>query len=275
MQAITQQIRPFDDRLLGWWYRIAAPPEVSDEAPLRDRMRVRSGRLTSVIFLVEIIFSIVGLIGSVLNTPYGIPLVLVTLITLIIGTILNRRGKTILAGVIVIVILTAGLALGILFTPGGLTASLLPIFDFFAINGLIAASLPLPWLTLPITLFDCLFTMAALTLLPKSPEIAKLMQTQPFVTYSGPLEIQIIVAVMTFLWVSSTYREMNRANSAEEVSKLTMEIAMQQQVAQEEKQQLEESAYTTGTSLDALILEISKGFITPQQPVDRSMKREF
>jgi len=153
--------------------------------------------------------------------------------------------------------------------------SLLPIFDFFAINGLIAASLPLPWLTLPITLFDCLFTMAALTLLPKSPEIAKLMQTQPFVTYSGPLEIQIIVAVMTFLWVSSTYREMNRANSAEEVSKLTMEIAMQQQVAQEEKQQLEESAYTTGTSLDALILEISKGFITPQQPVDRSMKREF
>ena len=55
MKAFTTQEVPLEDRLFGWWYRIAAPPEVPDEAPLRLRMQVRSGKLMSVVFLAEII----------------------------------------------------------------------------------------------------------------------------------------------------------------------------------------------------------------------------
>jgi hypothetical protein len=43
------------DRLLGWWYRFTAPPEVPDDAPLREREIVRRGKLTSATLLIELI----------------------------------------------------------------------------------------------------------------------------------------------------------------------------------------------------------------------------
>src|SRR5579884_3560042 len=109
------------DRMFGWWYRIAAPPEVPDEAPLRDRMRVRRGKLTSVIFLIELINTLLNLIVVLKDAPFAVPPLVVLLVTMLLGIILNRAGKTVVAGTLIIVVFEVGLILNIFATPGGLS----------------------------------------------------------------------------------------------------------------------------------------------------------
>jgi len=163
------------------------------------------------------------------------------LTVVLIGAILNRMGKTTTAGILVIVILEVGLTLNILITPGGLSPFILSIFDAFITAELVAASLLAPWVTLPLTLGNCLLCAALITFMPKTPEMLQLLRVEAYNVYTGTMGLQIMVAVVCFLWVSSTFREMKRANNAEEVNKLAMELAAQQQRVQEEKQQLEES----------------------------------
>jgi hypothetical protein len=230
------------EQLFGWWYRIAAPPEVPDDAPLRNRMRVRSGKLTSMIILFEIIAALVTLIVLIIqNNLFAGPIVGIVLITLIIGMRLNRLGKTTTAGVLLIVVEEVGViasiwAGGILLRSEALTG-----FYFFIVAELIAASLLTPWVTLPLTLSNCLITAAMITFLPKAPDLIQDLQYKAFYIYAYPIEIQILVAIVCFLWASSTFREMRRANNAEEITNLTMALSKQQQAENLKKQQLEES----------------------------------
>src|SRR5690349_11656888 len=133
MQPVVTQDMSLADRLFGWWYRIAAPPEVSDEAPLRDRMRVRSGKLTSVIFLIQILVFLGNLIVTIKDAPFAVPPVAITLVLILSGVFLNRRGKTTFAGIIVLFALEVGLIISILVAPGGLSPFTLSIFDFFTV----------------------------------------------------------------------------------------------------------------------------------------------
>jgi hypothetical protein len=253
------------DRLFGWWYRIAAPPEVSDEAPLSERMLVRSGKLTSVIFLIDMIEVLLNLIVGAINTPFAVPPLAVLLIVVLIGVFLNRKGKTIIAGIIVITVLELGLIMNVLSAPGGLSPFNLIFFDIFIEVELIAASLLASWIVLPLALFNCFLTVAFITFMHKTPELLQLLKSSPYTVYSSSIGLQIMVSVVIFLWVSSTFREMSRANNAEEVSKLTMEIAMQQQAVQEEKQQLEESIQ----QIVSVHMQVANGNFNARVPLDQ------
>src|SRR5262249_25611745 len=105
----------------------------------------------------------------------------------------------------------------------------------------VAASLLTPWVTIPLTVGNCLITAAMITLMPKAPDLTQYLQHYAFYIYAYPIEIQILAALACFLWASSTFREMRRAGNAEEVSNLTLALARQQQVEDLQKQQLEES----------------------------------
>ncbi len=242
MKAITTQEASLGDRLFSWWYRIAAPPEVPDNAPLRDRMRVRSGKLTSMIILFEIIAALVTFIVLIIeNNLFATPIVGAVLITLIIGAVLNHLGKTTIAGILLVVTEEIGvtasiLGPGVLLHPGSLIN-----FYFFIVSELIAASLLIPWVTLPLTLSNCLLTAAMITFMPKAPDMIQDLHNRAFYIYAYPIEIQLLVAMVCFLWASSTFREMRRANNAEEVTSLTMALAKQQQAENLKQQQLEES----------------------------------
>jgi hypothetical protein len=265
MEPIITEELSLADRLFGWWYRIAAPPEVPDEAPLRERMIVRSGKLTSVIFLFQIIFFLASLIVGLLDAPFTIPATLVMLVLLSIGVILNRAGKTTVAGIFVITAMIVGLTADFLVTPGGLSPFLLSIFDFYIGSELVAASLIAPWAALPVTLINCLITVGLITFLPKTAEMISVLHIEGYNVYADPIELQIMVAVITFLWVSSAYREMRRANSAEEVNKLTMEMAMQQQAIEDEKRQLEESV----EQIVRVHMQVANGNFDARVPLDR------
>jgi len=265
MKNIEMQEQTSADRLLEWWYRIAAPAEVPDEAPLRERMRVRSGRLTSVIFLFQAVFLTSSLITTIIGAPLAAPAVGITLVATIVGIFLNRVGKTTAAGILFIIVMIVGLIAAILFTPGGLSPSSLPILDIFLISTLAAASFLSPLSTLLVTLGNCLIIALLITFAPKTPEMLLLLHTQYYGTYADPMELQIIVAATVFLWVNSTYREMKRANSAEEVNKLTLAMTNQQQAVQEEKQQLEESIQ----QIIAVHMQVANGNLSARVPLDQ------
>jgi hypothetical protein len=265
MQPLNIQEISLADRLFGWWYRIAAPPEVSDEAPLSERMLVRSGKLTSVIFLIDLIEVLLNLIVSAVNTPFAVPPLAVLLVAVLIGMILNRKGKTTIAGIIVITVLELGLIMNILAAPGGLSSFNLIFFDVFIEVELIAASLLASWVVLPLALFNCLLTAAFITFMHKTPDLLQLLKSSPYTVYSSSIGLQIMVSVVIFLWVSSTFREMSRANNAEEISKLTMEIAAQQQSVQEEKRRLEESI----EQIVSVHMQVANGNFNARVPLDQ------
>ena len=265
MQPIVTQEMSLADRLFGWWYRIAAPPEVPDEAPLSERMRVRSGKLTSVIFLIQILFYLATLIVTLQDARFAAPAVAISLGLILIGVFLNRKGKTTFAGILVLVALEVGLVVSILVDPNGFSPFTLGIFDFFVVPELVAASLLTSWLVLPVTLSNCLIVVVMITFMPKTPEMIQLLHRQAYNVYADSIMVQVVAALVAFLWVNSTYKEMSRANSAEEVSKLTMEIASQQQAVQEEKQQLEESIQ----QLVSVHMQVANGNFNARVPLDQ------
>jgi hypothetical protein len=242
MKSFINQEVPLADRLFGWWYNIAAPPEVPDEAPLRMRMRVRSGRLMSVVFLMEFVIVIaliieLGVEGRALSNPTAA----MVLIPLTIGVILNRKGKTVTAGILLLVMEESAVILSNFVIDRGTNSLILIDSFFFLAPELIAAETIAPWVTFPVTLLNSILTILLIFLMPRTPDLTAALNKGAFFFYAVPVEIQILVSVVCFLWVSNTYKEMKRANSAEEVSKLTLEMAKQQQVVEQEKQQLEES----------------------------------
>jgi len=238
---ITQEVF-LGEKLFGWWYRIAAPPEVPDDAPLRNRMRVRSGRLTSMIILFEMIAALITLMVLIIqDNVFATPIVGMVLVTLIIGMGLNRLGKTTAAGVLLIVVEEVGVIASIWAGGSVLRSEALIDFNFFIVAELLAASLLTPWVALPLTLGNCLVTVAMIAFMPKAPDLIQDLQYRAFYIYAYPIEIQILVTIVCFLWASSTFREMRRANNAEEITNLTIALSKQQQIENLKKQQLEES----------------------------------
>ena len=251
------------DRVFSWWYRIAAPPEVPDSAPLHDRMRVRGGKLTSIIFLIELIVTLINLSTVISVNPSVVPGLVTLLIILVVGVFLNRAGKTTIAGVLTIINIELGLGLSILHTPG-LFAVLL--CSFFVTSEFVAGSLLTPWVVLPLTLGNCFFIAALITFMPnKTPEMIHLLAIQPASVYVTPIALHITVGVITFSWASSTYREMRRAGNAEEVSRLTMTMALQQKSVEQEKRQLEESIQ----QIVAVHVQAANGNLHARVPLDQ------
>jgi hypothetical protein len=266
MKAFTTQEVALDDRLLGWWYRIAAPPEVPDEAPLRMRMRVRSGRLMSVVFLMEFAIVIALIIElAVEGRALSNPTAAVVLIPLTLGVILNRRGKTVTAGVLLLVIEEMAVITSNFVIDHSTTSLVLIDSFFFLAPELIAAETIAPWVTFPVTLCNNILTIVLISSLQRTPDLAAALQKGVFFFYAVPVEIQLLVSVVCFLWVSSTYKEMRRANSAEEVSKLTLEMAKQTQAVEQEKERLEESIQ----QIVSVHMQVANGNWHARVPLDR------
>src|SRR5207249_1105467 len=104
-------------------------------------------------------------------------------------------------------ILEIGLLANILSAPGGLTPYNLIFFDIFIEPELIAASLLASWVVLPLTLVNCLTVAALITFMHKSREMLDILSTNAYTVYSASIGLQVMVAVVCFLWVNSTYRE--------------------------------------------------------------------
>jgi hypothetical protein len=187
---------------------------------------------------------------------------------LIVGVFLNRRGKVQTTGVLIWVTINLGMWTG--FTSAGLRSGLssISIEEFFSLihPDLIAISLlPAP-MALAIGIINGLYTILAITFLPKTPELLHQFSTPAVIDiYYAALYAQTIVVLISLLWVNSNLRQTKRADRAEEVNKLAKELAARQQIDMYKKQLLEENIQQIIT----VHTQIANGNYSARVPLDQ------
>jgi hypothetical protein len=185
-----------------------------------------------------------------------------------IGVFLNRMGKTLAAGILVVAVIEGGMFSYILssgLTGPGLSPFGLLEFVVLVQPVLIAVSLFPPKVALSLGGINCAFMIAALYFLPKDPVLMQYMHASGFIAYFIPIINQIFVTLVSILWANSAWQEMRRADRAEEVNRLTEALAAQQQVALREKQQLEESIQ----HIVAVHAQVANGDFSARVPLDQ------
>ncbi len=223
---------------LHWWYFLTAPPEAPVNAQLNQREAARRGKLASVV-----LFFVILLVLPAIPSAIGNPVLTITLTLVLImdglALALNRSGKTNLAGILVVISIEIGLGTSILTVPGQFGVSNLPMLDLMVQAECVAVSLFVPGSVFFVAVVNSLFFICVLNLTPVTPELAQLLKTDASRIVSSPIILQVIVATVTYLWVSSANRAIQRADRAEEIAALEHREIERQQREIEEKQQLD------------------------------------
>ncbi len=234
--------RSESSRILHWWYRIASPPEPDGAASFQERERFRRGRTGSQIsiFLYILLFISFPAAFSGSN-PLLIAILIIDLFTLTLALVLNRLKMVSIAGVLVVLSFTASPIVNILTTPGGVNTGALPIFGLLVLPLMCAVSFLPPWWVFIVGAGNCMFTVYTLMFLPSSGELHQVLKVA-FPGVVTPIILsQAIVSVVAFLWVHGATQAILRADRAEEIARLEHDLALQAEIAAQQKVQLEVS----------------------------------
>lgn len=223
--------------LLGWWYRLAAPVEPQDATP-QDRERVRAGKLSSIILLITFCFGIAQLPNALISTNHLFLTILLTAMAITLAAFLvNRRGSVMVAGIVVVCVVEAAFIMVVLTSPTGLSSRSLTTFYLLVLTEVIAVSLLPPRSVFLIALCNMVFTWAAISFMHRTPDLTLVTASAYYSALASPLVLQIIVALVTYLWVQGAKQAIERA---ERVAALERVLAERDRAAAEQKQQLEQ-----------------------------------
>lgn len=229
---------------LAWWYRLTAPPEPAASASFAVREAARRGLLASTLmFYLYVVLCIVLPIG--IFTPNHTIAIAVPLVMLLgmVALIFNRRGRSNVTGLLIVIGLEAALVSVIRLSPGGLDPSMLGLFDILVFTEVFVASLlPINWV-IGAALFNIAFIIFDLaTQGPHGDPLMVQMMHQNFApVILRPILLHIVVSVVLWLWVRGASQAIERADRAEVIATLEHEIAEQEHSLAEEKRLLDMS----------------------------------
>ena len=186
------------------------------------REQARRKQIVSAVLLVIVIFQFAELPGALLmHTAMDIGTVVLGLALCAVAALFNQFGKVTIVTVLLIAVIDLGCGLMLLTSPMGLDVSDLPVFDVLLVSELIAVSL-LPAISVfPVALGNMLFTIVVLLFAPRTMELTMVLNSNmAYNTILQPLGLQLIVAVVSYIWVRSALRALARADRAEEISQL-------------------------------------------------------
>lgn len=225
---------------MEWWYRLSAPADPLADASLATREIARRGKLTSIILfaimLMLVVLSFVTAFGPNHALFSGL---LVGLLISSVALLFNRRGNITIAGTLVVAQVIIGQTFTILSSPSGLTMNTLGLFDQFVISELVAISFLPAGSIFVVAAVNSIIFWALLTFFHHDAQVGQMLQTGAFSVLLRPLILQGIVAVVTYLWVSSALRALARADRAEEIAQLEQREIRRQQEELEQKHQLD------------------------------------
>lgn len=209
--------------VLAWWWRLTAPSEPGAGAPFAARELARRGRLLSVLLLVLL----AAVLGSLYqykfvddDHPAMVYALLAGLGVAAAAGILNRTGRVTAAGVLVVLLAELPLV-GVHATAGRLDLLHLGAFYLMVGTELVAASVLAPWTVFAVAVVNSALIVGSILLLPQTPRFAQaLASNDAQQAIFGPVLMQIIVAVVAYLWARSTVTALRRADRAEEIAAL-------------------------------------------------------
>jgi hypothetical protein len=218
------------------WLRLTSPGADRPPRSIEERERLRKARLASYIIL-SILVVIVLLIPLGLGDPVGTLLPVLAAGVFTLGAaVLNRFGNVTATAVILLLIVNGAIAASLLSQPNGLTTDALPAFDLFVISVVVAASL-LPRAAAFFVAFLNIGIIAALFFLtPHAPDLVHEV-SDPAILGGGavaiasllarPIALQMIIAIVAYLWVRGADDAIRRADRAEEIAALEHTLADQ------------------------------------------------
>ncbi len=213
---------------IGWWYYFAAPPAPAhvEELPLKDREFLRRGKLTSIALLIELIELIIQSVPTVNDGTNAFLFIMLSIAFLVIAVLFNRAGKLLLAGLLVIFVMDAGM-ISVLALPPAIPLKLAQIpFVFLLVQPLLISVLLFPaWSILVVAAINMLATALMLLFLPRAPEFQTYMHTHSGPIFGIPLTIQLLAALISYIVITSLQESLVRADKAEEVTKLQQVMA--------------------------------------------------
>ena len=236
--VIIEQQPARQAKLFQWWYSFTTP--ASAHTSYVKREADRKARLLSMVvffFLATLIFFIPATLQMPISTFY---LDLITIAITLGALLVNKNGKTLLAGIIIVVTFEIALALGIVLIRS-FNETDLQLYDLFIIGELLAISLLPVRNVLIVAVLNSIFTWIDLAYHPHTPVLAQDMATQFLPVLVRPVGLQFIIAGVVFIWIDSATKAIERANRAEMVATLEHAMAEQRASSEQEKRELEES----------------------------------
>ncbi len=197
-------------------------PETNLSQNLLIRERARRRQVVSLVLLVIIIFQLVDLPGAIMmNSMEAIGTVVLGLVLCAVAMFFNRLGRVTIVSILLIIVVDLGCGLMLLTSPMGLDVSSLPVFDVLIVSELIAVSLLPPSSVFVVALSNIIFIIADITLQPATMDLKMVLHSNMgYDAVAQPVSLQIVVAVISYIWVRSALNAIVRADQAEEVAEL-------------------------------------------------------
>lgn len=131
---------------------------------------------------------------------------------------LNRRGQIVFAGIVAVCSINIGLMIAIL-SLHTLDGYDLPLFDLMVQSVCVAVSLLPPRSVFVVTAANCLFFVLAFLSLPHTAELDHMLVARGYYdAFLKLVTIQLIVAIVTYLWVRSNQKARQRVYFAETIA---------------------------------------------------------
>ena len=205
------------------------------------REHVHGKKVVNVILLVIALSQLIALPGALLmKSAASIGTVVLGLVLCAVALLFNQMGKVTVVSILLITVVALGCGLMLLTTPMGLDVSDLPTFDLLVVSELIAVSLLTPISVFPVAISNVVFIAADLLLQPRTPGLQMMLtSSMGFNAVAQPISLQIVVAVVSYIWVRSALRAMARADRAEEIAELQQREAELQRREAERQQHLD------------------------------------
>jgi hypothetical protein len=206
--------------LLGWWYWLVALPEPRLGATLGERERSRHAHLVAIFLLAFVFIEVGGLFqfGVIDNDhPLMIALLVIAFAIMILIAGLNRTGRITAAGLLMVAL--ADISLPSIPATGAVDLQHFGAIYLSVGSLLVAASVLPAWTVFPLAIVNCSLVLGIISFLPHSTAFdAVLRSNDAQQVLAGPLLMQIIVALVAYLWAYSMLNALRRADRAEEVA---------------------------------------------------------
>jgi hypothetical protein len=211
---------------VNWWLRVTSWGwQQPESGSFTQREKARRSRLAA--------WLILGLfVGVVLLSPLGYQdlrarfVLAIWAVGLVGAAVLNRRGMVTLAGLVLVVLISGGLLFANLASPIGLTMGELPNFDAYVVSVVLAASVLPRASVFLVAAGNTALIIGNYLLQPHNANIARdaalyssaTVQTISFLV--RPIALQMVLAVVAYLWVRGAEDAIRRADRAEEIALL-------------------------------------------------------
>jgi hypothetical protein len=161
---------------------------------------------------------------AAIGTLIAVAIVFLGLVT---AAMLNRRGWVSAAGTVLVLVISGAVVYAVA-SVSTLSLVYLPAYDLFVISSLVAASVLPRRAVFAVAALNIALIVADYLLQPHAPDMR-----QAVLTYGAaamlerPIALQVLVAIVSYLWVRGTDEAIRRADRAEEIAQLEHSIADQ------------------------------------------------